>query len=84
MKTLSPERIKAMQDARTNAPTLAPDEKAKANPRSKKYAIAHFCYQCFGGDPRNDPGGTPDPAWKQAIRECSAKSCALYPHRPYH
>ena len=60
-----------------------PDKKAKANPTSRKYAIYHMCYQCFGGDPRNDPGGKPDDGYRDQIRHCTAKACALYPHRPY-
>jgi hypothetical protein len=28
------------------------------------------------------PGAGQDPGWREAIRDCSARTCALHPHRP--
>ena len=54
-------------------------KKALADPRSKTKAIAAFCFHCMGGCENE----LPDPGWKQMIRTCTARTCPLYPHRPY-
>ena len=38
--------------------------------KSRKAAITAFCVQCNGFD-------------RDAIRQCSARACTLYPYRPY-
>ena len=53
--------------------------KAKRHPTSLKKAIGAMCFQCFGGTEAE----MPDPGWKNFIRDCTSKDCALYPHRPY-
>jgi len=50
-------------------------ERAAANPKSRKAAIAAKCWDCQGGDA--------DPAPKRRIRECPSTGCPLYPVRPY-
>ena len=54
-------------------------KKANKNPGSKVKAIAAFCFSCFGGSATE----MPDPGWKGFIKDCTAKSCPLYMHRPY-
>ena len=50
---------------------LNPIQKAKENPTSLRLAINAMCYSCLGC-------GT-----AQEIRDCTAKTCALYPVRPH-
>lgn len=55
---------------------LSPADKAAANPRSVKAAIAAFCYHdCFGDETSNSH------ATKTAIRDCKNTTCHLWPHR---
>jgi len=49
---------------------LSPVEKLAKNPKSLRLAINAMCYQCMGG-------------YKNEIRGCTAKDCALYNVRPY-
>ena len=49
---------------------LNPEEKAKANPNSMKYAIAAKCWDCTCGQ-------------KEEIRLCYITDCSLYNFRPY-
>ena len=50
--------------------TLDPLEKAKANPKSLRYAINAKCYDCCCYD-------------KVEVKLCTAKDCPLYGLRPY-
>lgn len=52
-----------------------PVEAAQAKPTSLKLAIKAFCWQCVGS------GG--DPGAKFRVRDCTAPSCSLFPHRPW-
>lgn len=49
---------------------LDPEEKAKANPTSMKYAIRAKCWDCACGQ-------------KEEIRLCTITDCSLYNFRPY-
>ena len=55
-----------------------PIVKLRENPKSKAAAIRAMCAQCMGC---TDEGI--EPAFRQAIRECTASHCALYAVRPY-
>jgi hypothetical protein len=54
---------------------LNPVEKAKANPGSVKMAVKAHCWTCCGAGA--------DPGVKLHVRDCSVKSCNLWPHRPW-
>jgi hypothetical protein len=54
-------------------------KKSRANPNSRKMAIAAACFQCFGGSEDD----MPDEGWIKQIRTCTSPDCALYSHRPY-
>ena len=58
------------------APTRAanPLERAHRKPTSLRLAVAARCWQCQGEGQ--------DPGWRDAIRDCTARTCALHPHRP--
>lgn len=58
-----------------NSKSMTPVEAAAAKPKSAKLAIAAFCYNCMGAN-SNRPHVT-----KTMVRDCTAKDCALYPHR---
>lgn len=49
--------------------------KARANPGSLRLAINAKCCECMGGS--NEPG------WRREVRECSSRTCPLYPVRPF-
>jgi hypothetical protein len=55
--------------------TLSPIEKARANPKSQKYAIRAACWDCVGG------GHTA--SWQNEVRLCNISSCGLFLVRPY-
>lgn len=60
----------------TKPPRLTPAEKAKANPKSGKLAIAAYCYHnCHNAD-----GKSPTTV-KANIRDCITQTCPLWPHR---
>lgn len=52
-----------------------PLEKAKANPKSFRYACNAMCYQCIYDD--TTPG-----TWRQQVKNCTSPDCALYTLRP--
>jgi len=52
--------------------------RAKDDPNSRAKAINALCFQCFGGDIKSSQ----DKSWRQGVRECSAKDCAVYNFRP--
>jgi hypothetical protein len=49
---------------------------------SKAAGIKLFCVQCMGGGHDGTPLGGPDGV-RLSVRDCTATTCALYPHRPY-
>ena len=53
--------------------------KAKANPTSRKLAMAAMCFQCMGGTVEE----LPDPGWKNLIATCTSMDCMMRPFRPY-
>ena len=50
--------------------SLNPEEKAKQNPTSMKYAIAAKCFDCTCGQ-------------RDEIKLCTITDCSLYNFRPY-
>lgn len=57
-------------------PKLSPSEKAKANPRNIKFAVAAHCYHdCQGEDAPNSH------TTKLAVRDCMSTHCHLWPFR---
>ena len=62
------EKLKSGEIIRTKS--LNPEEKAKANPNSMKYAIAAKCFDCACGQ-------------KEEIKLCTITDCSLYNFRPY-
>jgi len=57
-------------------PRLSPKEKAAANPKSAKLAIAAHCYHDCQGETATNSHGT-----KLLIKNCPDKGCVLWPHR---
>lgn len=53
----------------------SPIEKAAANPKSLRLAITAKCYDCEGRDSDPNPRGR--------VRECSIRTCPLWPVRPW-
>lgn len=67
---------KALQEKRQRGEEperLDPKQKAKRKPNSKALAIAAMCFQCMGEEK----------SYRADIRNCTAKGCSLYPHRPF-
>jgi len=62
------EKVKSGEIIPTKA--LNPEEKAKQNPTSMKYAIRAKCWDCACGQ-------------KEEIRLCPITDCSLYNFRPY-
>lgn len=62
------EKVKSGEIIRTKS--LNPEERAKANPTSMKYAIRAKCWDCACGQ-------------KEEIRLCTITDCSLYNFRPY-
>lgn len=62
------EKVKSGEIIRTKS--LNPEERAKANPTSMKYAIRAKCWDCACGQ-------------KEEIRLCPITDCSLYNFRPY-
>jgi hypothetical protein len=60
----------------TTKKRLTPAEKAKANPKSAKLAIAAFCYHACLGETAPNSHLT-----KGRIRDCQSQTCPLWPHR---
>lgn len=54
---------------------IDPIAKAHRNPTSLRLAINGKCWDCQGAGA--------DPGCKEAIRDCRAKDCTLWPVRPY-
>ena len=84
MQTASLEKANRINKAKRDAGVTISKEynlmkKAKDKPKSRKMAMAAFCFHCFGGTIDE----MPDPGWQQSIRECTALSCPLYRQRPY-
>jgi hypothetical protein len=69
------QKMNAMRAAGWKPVLLNPVEKALANPKSTKLAIVAHCWTCSGANA--------DPGVKFRVRDCSVKSCALWPHRPW-
>lgn len=69
------ETLKRMAEEGIKPKVLNPIEKLKEKP-TRVNAIRAMCYQCFGAEGA-------DPGWKNHIRHCTAKDCALYQFRPY-
>jgi hypothetical protein len=64
-----PLSLKAQMQRRT------PAERALANPTNKALAIAAFCYRC------QDQGENTPHLTKARVRDCTHKTCELWPHR---
>ncbi len=84
MKELSPlQKARIARAEMKEAGELVVDHnwirRSKRKPTSLKLAIGAFCFHCFGGTENEFP----DPGWKRYIRECTAPTCPLFPHRPY-
>lgn len=62
------EKLKSGEIVRTKP--LNPEEKAKSNPNSMKYAIAAKCWDCCCGQ-------------REEIKMCGITGCSLYAFRPY-
>lgn len=62
------EKVKSGEIIRTKS--LNPEERAKANPTSMKYAIRAKCWDCACGQ-------------KEEIKLCTITDCSLYNFRPY-
>ena len=62
------EKVKSGEIIRTKY--LNPEERAKANPTSMKYAIRAKCWDCACGQ-------------KEEIKLCPITDCSLYNFRPY-
>lgn len=62
------EKVKSGEIIRTKY--LNPEEKAKQNPTSMKYAIAAKCFDCTCGQ-------------RDEIKLCPITDCSLYNFRPY-
>ena len=62
------EKVKSGEIIRTKY--LNPEEKAKQNPTSMKYAIRAKCWDCACGQ-------------KEEIKLCTITDCSLYNFRPY-
>lgn len=62
------EKLKSGEIVRTKP--LNPEEKAKVNPNSMKYAIAAKCWDCSCGQ-------------REEIKTCGITDCSLYNFRPY-
>jgi hypothetical protein len=62
------EKLKSGEIIRSKS--LNPEEKAKANPNSMKYAIAAKCFDCTCGQ-------------RDEIKLCPITDCSLYNFRPY-
>jgi hypothetical protein len=62
------EKVKSGEIIRTKS--LNPEEKAKANPTSMKYAIRAKCWDCSCGQ-------------REEIKMCGITDCSLYNFRPY-
>jgi hypothetical protein len=62
------EKVKSGEIIRTKS--LNPEEKAKQNPTSMKYAIRAKCWDCACGQ-------------KEEIKLCPITDCSLYNFRPY-
>jgi len=67
------EAIVANRESGKTVKILNPEDKARDNPKSRKYAINSFCYECMGKEP----------GYSVEIRNCTAKDCPLYSWRPY-
>ncbi len=83
METRHPQERIDDSGAETRPSRRSPDHnlvrRASRNPVSRKAAIEAMCFQCMGGTAES----LPDPGWKNDIRHCTARDCALWPHRPY-
>jgi len=62
------EKLKSGEIIRSKS--LNPEEKAKQNPTSMKYAIRAKCWDCACGQ-------------KEEIKLCTITDCSLYNFRPY-
>jgi len=51
-----------------------PAQKAARCPNSLRLAVNAMCASCVG---------SPDRGWRVEIRNCTARNCALHPHRPF-
>lgn len=60
------------------ASTMNPIAIARNRPESKAWAIKAMCAHCMGCTESRLEAG-----FRDLIRDCSAKDCPLYPHRPY-
>lgn len=57
-------------------PKMSPREKAAANPKSAKLAIAAYCYhECIGEQETNSHTS------KLTVKNCADGACPLWPHR---
>ena len=54
---------------------MTPAERAQANPKDAKLAIAAYCFRC-----QNDGMGTPH-LIKAHVRDCTNQACELWRHR---
>ena len=52
------------------AKPMTPHEKAKSNPKSLRFAINAFCFECNGFD-------------RKAVTDCCAPECPLWSVRPW-
>ena len=70
LKALAEYREKVRNGEIIRTKSLNPEEKAKSNPNSMKYAIAAKCFDCTCGQ-------------RDEIKLCSITDCSLYNFRPY-
>lgn len=68
-------KVKPQKPAQIDVKTTSPKEKAKLNPKSRKYAINAMCCECIYD---NSDIGT----WRQQIAACPSTGCPLYQLRP--
>lgn len=65
-----------MPDTEKTTRRLSPKEKAAANPRNIKLAVAAYCYHDCNGEIAVNSHST-----KFAIKNCSSKDCQLWSFR---
>jgi hypothetical protein len=69
------QKMAEMRAAGWRPERLDPIAKAYRNPTSLRMAVNGKCWDCQGAGA--------DPGCKEAIRDCRAKDCTLWPVRPY-
>ena len=57
-----------------------PLQKASANPKSLRFAINAFCFECMGGH-QDEPFVTKE--MRIEVATCTSPTCPLHRHRPW-